>query len=75
MNKIKTATLQGKWTGDAESNNRWYVEQALALKGKGIDLVVLPQPARKAVAGHRQGNRGGHRVPVLREARPRHIPQ
>ena len=43
MNKIKTATLQGKWTGDAESNNRWYVEQALALKGKGIDLVVLPE--------------------------------
>ena len=35
MNKIKTATLQGKWTGDAESNNKWYVEQALALKGKG----------------------------------------
>ena len=43
MNKIKTATLQGKWTGDAESNNRWYVEQALALKGQGIDLVVLPE--------------------------------
>ena len=43
MNKIKTATLQGKWTGDAESNIRWYVEQALALKGKGIDLVVLPE--------------------------------
>ena len=43
MNKIKTATLQGKWTGNPESNNQWYVEQALALKGKGIDLVVLPE--------------------------------
>ena len=31
MNKIKTATLQGKWTGNPESNNQWYVEQALAL--------------------------------------------
>ena len=43
MKKIKTATLQGKWTGDAESNNRWYKEQALALKGQGIDLIVLPE--------------------------------
>ena len=43
MNKIKTATLQGKWTGNSQTNNQWYVEQALALKGKGIDLVVLPE--------------------------------
>ena len=43
MNKIKIATLQGKWTGDFDSNNAWYVEQARALKGKGYDLVVLPE--------------------------------
>ena len=42
-NKIKIATLQGKWTGDFDSNNAWYVEQARALKGKGYDLVVLPE--------------------------------
>ena len=43
MSKIKVATLQGKWTGDFDSNNAWYVEQARALKGKGYDLVVLPE--------------------------------
>ena len=43
MSKIKIATLQGKWTGDFDSNNAWYVEQARALKGKGYDLVVLPE--------------------------------
>ena len=41
--KIKIATLQGKWTGDFDSNNAWYEEQARALKGKGYDLVVLPE--------------------------------
>ena len=43
MSKIKVATLQGRWTGDFDSNNAWYVEQARALKGKGYDLVVLPE--------------------------------
>ena len=43
MNKIKTATLQGKWTGNSQTNNQWYVDQSLALKGKGIDLIVLPE--------------------------------
>ena len=34
MTKIKVATLQGKWTGDFDSNNAWYV--ALALEGAGL---------------------------------------
>ena len=33
MNKIKVYTLQGKWTGDFDSNNKWYKDEALKLKG------------------------------------------
>ena len=43
MNKIKVYTLQGKWTGDFDSNNKWYKDEALKLKGKDIDLLVLPE--------------------------------
>ncbi len=43
MNKISVATLQGKWTGDFESNAAWYKAEALKLKGKGVDLVILPE--------------------------------
>ena len=43
MKKIKTATLQGKWTGDTKSNNEWYKSEALKLKGQGIDILVLPE--------------------------------
>ena len=43
INKIKTATLQGKWTGDTQSNNEWYKNEALKLKGQGVDIVVLPE--------------------------------
>ena len=31
MKKIKVYTLQGKWTGDFESNNKWYKDEALKL--------------------------------------------
>ena len=43
MKKIKVYTLQGKWTGDFDSNNKWYKDEALKLKGKDIDLLVLPE--------------------------------
>lgn len=43
MKNISVATIQGKWTGDFQSNALWYREQALSLKGKGIDLVILPE--------------------------------
>ena len=34
MKKISIATIQGKWSGDFESNATWYREEALSLKGK-----------------------------------------
>ena len=43
MKKIKAYTLQGKWTGDFDSNNKWYKDEALKLKGKEIDLLILPE--------------------------------
>ena len=43
MKKIKVCTLQGKWTGDFDTNNAWYKAQALALEGKDVDLVILPE--------------------------------
>lgn len=43
MKKISIATIQGKWSGDFESNATWYREQALSLKGKNLDLLILPE--------------------------------
>ena len=43
MKKISVATIQGKWTGDFKSNAAWYREQVLSLKGKNVDLVILPE--------------------------------
>ena len=43
MKKVSVATIQGKWTGDFKSNAAWYREQALSLKGKNVDLVILPE--------------------------------
>ena len=34
---------QDKWSGDFESNATWYREQALSLKGKNLDLLILPE--------------------------------
>ena len=39
MKKISIATIQGKWSGDFESNATWYREQALSLKGKNLAIV------------------------------------
>jgi hypothetical protein len=54
MSKIKVATLQGKWTGDFDSNNAWYVEQARALKGKGYDLVVFRNSSTRRTSRSRR---------------------
>lgn len=43
MKKISIATIQGKWSGDFKSNATWYREQALSLKGKNLDLLILPE--------------------------------
>ena len=43
MKKISIATIQGKWSGDFESNATWYREQALSLQGKNLDLLILPE--------------------------------
>lgn len=43
MNKIKIATLQGKWMGSVNESVQWYKEQALALKNQNVDLIVLPE--------------------------------
>lgn len=43
MKKVSVATIQGKWTGDFKSNAAWYREQVLSLKGKNVDLVILPE--------------------------------
>lgn len=43
MKKISIATIQGKWSGDFESNATWYREQALSLKRKNLDLLILPE--------------------------------
>lgn len=43
MDKIKIATLQGKWMGSVNESVQWYKEQALALKNQNVDLIVLPE--------------------------------
>ncbi len=43
MKKIVAATLQGRWTGDFESNNAWYKAEALKLAGTDVNLIILPE--------------------------------
>ena len=43
MKKINISILQGKWTGNTETNANWYKEEILKLKHKNIDLIVLPE--------------------------------
>lgn len=43
MKQIRIATLQGKWNTDTQANDAWYKTEALKLKGKGIDVLILPE--------------------------------
>jgi N-carbamoylputrescine amidase len=43
MKKINAAILQGRWTGDFESNNTWYKTEALKLAHSDVNLIVLPE--------------------------------
>ncbi len=43
MTKRNIAMLQGKWEGDLVQTNDWYQNEALKLKDKNIDLLVLPE--------------------------------
>ena len=43
MNKIRIATLQGKWENTTPATDAWYAAEARKFKGKGIDILVLPE--------------------------------
>lgn len=43
MKNIRTAILQGKWLGNTQATNAWYLGEARKLKESKIDILVLPE--------------------------------